>query len=79
MHNRVQVPTRITLPNNATYEIVGAIFHSGQSTKSGHYTAAVFCREKNIFYFCNDEEISEIESFDEEMESEVYLIIYERN
>ena len=79
MHNQVQVPTRITLPNNAAYEIVGAIFHSGTSTNSGHYKTAIFCKEKNNYLLCNDEDISEIESFDEEMESEVYLIIYERN
>ena len=79
MHDRIQIPTRITLPNNAAYEIVGATFHSGPSTNSGHYTAAIFSKEKNSFYLCNDEDISEIESFDEEMESDVYLIIYERN
>ena len=79
MHDQIEVPTRITLPNNASYEIVGAIFHSGPSTNSGHYTAAIFCKEKNSFYFCNDEHISEIESFDEDHKSEVYLIIYERN
>ena len=79
LHDQIQVPTRLSLPNDAEYEIVGAIFHSGASTNSGHYTAAIFCKEKNSFYFCNDEDISEIDSFNEQQESEVYMIIYERD
>ena len=79
LHDQIQVPKRISLPNDAEYELVGAIFHSGASTNSGHYTAAIFSKEKDRFYFCNDEDISEIESFNEQKESEVYLIIYERN
>ena len=34
MHDQIQVPTRITLPNNTSYEIVGAIFHSGPRSET---------------------------------------------
>ena len=46
---------------------------------SGHYTAAVYCKQRNTFYYCNDERISEIDSLlEEEYSSTVYLVIYER-
>ena len=79
MHNQIDVATTIQLPTGALFEIVGAIFHSGQTTSSGHYTAAIYCREQNRFYHCNDERISEIDSLlVEEYSSTVYLVIYER-
>ena len=46
---------------------------------SGHYTAAVYCKQRNTFYYCNDETISEIESLvDGDYTSTVYMIVYER-
>ena len=45
---------------------------------SGHYAAAVYCRERNTFYYCNDERISEIDSLvEEEYTSTVNMVIYE--
>ena len=79
MHDQIDVAMEIQLPTGSLYEIVGAIFHSGQTTSSGHYTAAIYCRERNSFYYCNDERISEIDSLlTEDFSSTVYLVIYER-
>ena len=79
MHDQIDVTMEIQLPTGSLYEIVGAIFHSGQTTSSGHYTAAIYCRERNSFYYCNDERISEIDSLlEEEYSSTIYLVIYER-
>ena len=79
MHDQIDVAMEIQLPTGSLYEIVGAIFHSGQTTSSGHYTAAIYCRERNSFYYCNDERISEIDSLlEEEYSSTIYLVIYER-
>jgi uncharacterized UBP type Zn finger protein len=68
----------INLPTGSSYTIVGAIFHIGQTCHSGHYTAAVYCKETNSFCVCNDETNYEIRSFDDELLRTVYLIIYER-
>jgi hypothetical protein len=79
MHNQIDVATMIQLPTGALFEIVGAIFHSGPTTSSGHYTAAIYCRERNSFYYCNDERITEIDSLlEEEYSKTVYLVIYEK-
>lgn len=46
---------------------------------SGHYTAAVYCRERNTFYYCDDERICEIDSLiGEEYTSTVYIVVYEK-
>ena len=46
---------------------------------SGHYTAAVYCREWNTFYYCDDERICEIDSLiGEEYTSTVYIVVYEK-
>ena len=45
---------------------------------SGHYIAAVYCKERKSFCVCDDERNCEIPSFDEELERTVYLIVYER-
>jgi uncharacterized UBP type Zn finger protein len=79
MHNQIDVATLIQLPTGVLFEIVGAIFHSGPTTSSGHYTAAIYCREQNSFYYCNDERITEIDSLlEEEYSKTVYLLIYEK-
>ena len=74
----IDIPIMINLPTGSSYTIVGAIFHIGQTCHSGHYTAAVYCKETNSFCVCNDETNYEIRSFDDELLRTVYLIIYER-
>jgi Ulp1 family protease len=79
LHNKIDVATMIQLPTGAWFEIVGAIFHSGPTPSSGHYTTAIYCRERSTFYYCNDERISEIDSLlEEEYTSTVYMVIYEK-
>lgn len=75
--DRIDIPIEMNLPG-AAYMIVGCIFHYGQTCNSGHYTAAVYCKERKSFCLCNDETNHEIRSFDEELERTVYLIVYER-
>ena len=46
---------------------------------SGHYTAAVYSKQRNTFYYCNDETLTEIDSLVEnQYTSTVYMIVYER-
>ena len=77
MHNELSVETTIQLSSGASYEIVGAIFHHGATPNAGHYTAAVYCREKDTFYYCNDNTISEMDSLTRK-QSTVYIVVYEK-
>ena len=46
---------------------------------SGHYTAAVYSKQRNTFYYCNDETLTEIDSLVEnQYTSTVYMIVYDR-
>ena len=78
IHDEIYVPTRINLPTGALYEIVGTVNHYGQSADSGHYTASLYNKEKDNYYICDDETIYEINSLDENLSRNVYLIIYQR-
>ena len=79
MHDKIDVSTIIQLPTGGTFEIIGAIFHSGPTPSSGHYTAAIYCKERSTYYYCNDERITEIDTLlEEEYASTVYMVIYEK-
>ena len=57
------------------YQIVGTINHYGPSANAGHYTAAIYNKEKDMFYLCDDE----IGSLDADgLPRKVYLILYQR-
>ena len=64
---------------NKIFRMKGAKNELSTGLTSGHYTAAVYCKQRNTFYYCNDETISEIESLvDGDYTSTVYMIVYER-
>ena len=78
IHDEIDVP-RINLPSGALYQIIGTINHYGPSANAGHYTAAIYNKEKDMFYLCDDETTSEIGSLDVDgLPRKVYLIIYQR-
>ena len=55
------------------YNLVGAIFHHGDSLNSGHYTSKIYYT--NAAFHCNDERITKHTPF-EEMSGDVYIAFY---
>ena len=78
VHDEISIPTMINLPTGALYQIIGTINHYGRSADSGHYTAAIYNKGKNSYIICDDETTYEIDSIDESLSINVYLIIYQR-
>ena len=55
------------------YNLVGAIFHHGDSLNSGHYTSKIYYTD--AAFHCNDERITKHTPF-EEMSGDVYIAFY---
>ena len=59
--------------NSIDYNLVGAIFHHGDSLNSGHYTSKIYYT--NAAFHCNDERITKHTPI-EEMSGDVYIAFY---
>ena len=59
--------------NSINYNLVGAIFHHGDSLNSGHYTSKIYYTD--VAFHCNDERITK-QTPNEELSGDIYIAIY---